>query len=66
MYHLPYVCCTLVPEICVLPDVFWYIDVLMCMIYNCMLLTEQQGRLELPAVCREAYRRRQVGECSDT
>ena len=69
MYHLPYVCCTLVPKICVLPemlDVFWYIDVLMCMIYNCMHSTEQQGRLELPAVCREAYRRRQVGEYADT
>ena len=33
MYHLPRVCCTLVPEIRVCPEmlcVFWYIDVLMC------------------------------------
>ena len=50
MYHLPSVCRTLVPEIHVCPKmlhVIRYIDVLMCMIYNCMYSTEQQGRLEL-------------------
>ena len=44
MHHLPHVCCTLVLEICVRPEmlrVIQYIDVLMCVIYN---LTEQQGR----------------------
>ena len=42
MYQLPRVCCTLVSEIRVRPEmlrVFRYIDVLMCVIYN---LTEQQ------------------------
>ena len=50
LYHLPRVCCTLVPEICVRPEihrVFQYIDVLTCVMYNCMHSTEQQGRLEL-------------------
>ena len=50
MYHLPHICCTLVPEIRVHPKmlcVFRYIDVLTCVIYNCMHSTEQQGRLEL-------------------
>ena len=50
MYHLPCVCYTLVPEIRVCPEmlhVFRYIDVLTCVIYNCMHSTEQQGRLEL-------------------
>ena len=50
MYHLPRICCTLVPEICVCPEmlcVFRYIDMLMCVIYNCMHSTEHQGRLEL-------------------
>ena len=45
MYHLPRVCCTLVPEIRVHPEmllVFRYIDVLTCVIYNCMHSTEQQ------------------------
>ena len=44
MHHLPHVCCTLVPEIRVRPEMFrviQYIDVLMCVIYN---LTKQQGR----------------------
>ena len=46
MYHLPRVCRTLVPEIRVHPEmlhVFRYIDVLTCVIYNCMHSTEQQG-----------------------
>ena len=50
MYHLPRVCRTLVPEICVRPEmlrVIQYSDVLTCMIYNCMHSTEQHGRLEL-------------------
>ena len=50
MYHLPRICCTLVPEIYVRREmlrVFRYIDVLMCVIYNCMHSTEHQGRLEL-------------------
>ena len=52
MYHLPHVCRTLVSEICVHPEilcVFQHIDVLTCMIYNCMHSTEdseQQGQLE--------------------
>ena len=47
MYHLhTYVSRTLVPEIRVHPEmlhVFQYIDVLMCVIYNCMHSTEQQA-----------------------
>ena len=67
MYHLPCVCCTLVSEIRVRPEmlhVIQYIDVLTCVIYNCMHSTEQQST----RVCREDYRRRQVhvGECTDT
>ena len=44
LYHLPCVCCTLVPEICVHPEmlrVFWYIDVLTCVIYNCTPLNSK-------------------------
>ena len=40
MYHLPRVCPTLVPEICVRPEmlcVFRYIDVLMCVIFTAAL-----------------------------
>ena len=40
IYHLPLVCRTLVPEIRVRPEmlrVFWYIDMLTCVIYNCRL-----------------------------
>ena len=47
LYHLPRICRTLVPGICVRPKifrVFWYIDVITCVIYNS---TEQQGRPEL-------------------
>ena len=58
MYHLPRVCCTLVPEIRVCHKmlcVFWCIDVLTCVIYSCMHLTEQQGQLELLIVCHEDY-----------
>ena len=43
-------CCTLVPKICVRPEmlhVFQSIDVLTCVIYNCMHSTEKQERLEL-------------------
>ena len=53
------VCCTLVSEIRVSPEmlrVFQYIEVLTCVIYNCELLLSH---------C-EDYRRRQVGECADT
>ena len=45
MYRLPRVCRTLAPEIRVHPEmlhVFLYIDVLTCVIYNCMHSTEQQ------------------------
>ena len=38
MYHLPCVCHTLAPEIRVrleILHVFWYIDVLTCVVYNC-------------------------------
>ena len=58
MYHLPCICRTPVPKISVYPEmlrVFRYIDMLTCVIYNCMHLTEQQGRLELLVVCREDY-----------
>ena len=50
LYHLPRVCRILVPEVYVRPEmlrVFQYIEVLTCMIYNCMHSTEQQRRLEL-------------------
>ena len=41
VYHLPRVCHTLVPEIRVRPEVlrvFQYIDMLMCVVYNCIRL----------------------------
>ena len=44
MYHLPCVCRTLVPEIRVHPEilhVFRYIDMLMCVIYNCTQLNSK-------------------------
>ena len=44
------ICRTLFPEIRVRPEmlqVFRYIDMLTCVIYNCMHSTEQQGQLEL-------------------
>ena len=47
MYHLPHVCYTLVPEIYVHPKmlcVFRYIEVLTCVIYNCMHSIEHQGQ----------------------
>ena len=50
LYHLPCICRTMVPEIHVHPKmllVFRYIDVLVCVIYNCMHSTEQQEPLEL-------------------
>ena len=40
----------MVPKIRVCPEmlrVFQYIDVLTCVVYNCMHSTEQQGQLEL-------------------
>ena len=46
--HLPRICCTLVPEICVRPEtlrVFWSIDMLMCDLQ--LSSTEHQGQLEL-------------------
>ena len=64
LYHLPRVCRTLVPEIRVCTEmlhVFQYIDVLTCVIYNCMHWTAGATR-----VCREDYRWRQVGECAQT
>ena len=42
---LPRVCRTLVPEICVCPEmlrVFQYIDMLMCVIYNCAYSKEDE------------------------
>ena len=48
--HLPGICRTLVPKICVrhkMLYVFLYVDMLTCVIYNCMCSTEQQGRPEL-------------------
>ena len=63
MYYLPHVCHTLVPKICLQPEmhVFWYIDVF----YVCdellpSLLT--QGTI----VCLEDCRQKQVGKCADT
>ena len=47
MYHLPHICRTLVPEIRVRPEilhVFQYIDMLTCVICNCIHLTEQQSQ----------------------
>ena len=48
MYHLPRVCHTLIPAIRVCPKmlcvhVFRCIDLLTCIVYNCMHLTKQQG-----------------------
>ena len=68
MYHLPRVCCTLVPKICVHPEmlrVFRYIDMLMCVIYA-LHLHRTSRTTGATYVCREDYRRRQVGECTDT
>ena len=68
MYHLPRVCCTLVPEIRVrsgMLHVLWYIDLLTCVIYNCMHSTEQQLQLELLLSAVIFYQQRQVGECAD-
>ena len=59
------ICRTLVPKICVHPGilrVFWHIDVLTSVIYNCT----QQGLTGATCVCHEDYRQRQVGECADT
>ena len=56
LYHLPHICRTLVPKICVRPEmlrVFWYNDVLMCVIYNCMHSTKQQGRLSAVKIIDE-------------
>ena len=51
MYHLPCVWRTPVPKICVLSEMLCVIQytyvLLMCVIYNCIHLTEQQERLEL-------------------
>ena len=50
MYHLPCICRTLVPKICVCPDilcVFQYIDMLTCVVTTTYNSTEQQGQLEL-------------------
>ena len=64
MYHLPCVCCTLVSEIRVYPEMLWHIDVLRCILQ--LHSNEQQGcGLELLVVCREDYQRRQVGECAE-
>ena len=44
VYHLPRVCRTLIPEICIRPEmlcVFWYIDMLTCVIYICIQLNSQ-------------------------
>ena len=45
LYHLPRICCTLVHEICVHPEmlcVFQYIDMLTCVIYNCRLNSKNE------------------------
>ena len=44
MYDLRHICCILVPEICVHPEmlrVFRYIDALTCVIYNCTRLNSK-------------------------
>ena len=41
--------------------VFQYIDVLTCLIYNCICT-----QTRMTGVCCEDYRRRQAGECADT
>ena len=68
MYHLPCIYCALVPKICVrhkMLHVFWYIDVLTCMITH-RLNSKDNWTLELVVVCHEYYRQGQVGECADT
>ena len=78
LHHLPCDCHTLVPEIHVCPEMFHvllhYSNAIIhgdkccldkCIIHNCMHLSKQQGRLNY-SVCRQDYRRRQVGGCADT
>ena len=48
LYHLPHICRTLVPEVCLCPEIlceFQYIEVLMCVIYmyNCTRLNSKAG-----------------------
>ena len=54
LYHLPHVCRTLVPKIHACPKmilVFWYIDVLTCVIYNSTQLnTRGDWSYSLPAM----------------
>ena len=67
--HLPRVCRTLVPEIRARPEmlrVIRYIDVLTCVIYNWNSKDDWSYSCLSHSVCREEYRRRQVGECADT
>ena len=72
MYHLPHVCCTLVPEIHVYPEilrVFWYIDALTCVIYNCAYSKDDWSTnvVQNYLLCHENYRLRQrVSEYADT
>ena len=49
MYHLPCICRTLVPEICVRPEMLRVFPVYWCAHMRDLQLhsTEQQGRLEL-------------------
>ena len=64
MYHLPCVCCTLIPEIHVRPEmlcVFWYIDVLMFMIVKTVTTENSKDRSYTLY-----YQQRPVGECTDT
>ena len=68
IYHLPCICHTLVPKICVHPEmlhVFRYIDVLMCLIYNCTRLNSKDD-CSFTRFSHADYQRRQVGECANT
>ena len=55
MYHISRVCHTLVPKIRVRPEmlcVFWYIEVLVCVIYD-LTEPEQQGRSSAMKIINE-------------
>ena len=68
MYHLPRVCSTQVPEICVRPEmlcipVHWHAHVHDLQLHALDWTARTTGAT---CVCCEGYQRRQVGECADT
>ena len=60
LYHLPCVCRTLVPEICVCR----YIDVLTCVIYNCTGLLELL--MSTMKIIDDLTMKTGLGECTET